>query len=53
MSIPTGKTLEENKILKLVKDKEGFLDFLRGMLQWRPGDRKTARELGQHAWLRS
>jgi len=28
-----------------------FLDFVRGMLAWRPEDRKTAAELLQHPWL--
>jgi hypothetical protein len=27
------------------KNKEMFLDFMRGMLQWQPEDRKTAKEL--------
>ncbi|KAL2800487.1 CMGC protein kinase [Aspergillus keveii] len=33
------------------KDKEMFMDFMRGMLQWRPEDRKTAKELLQDPWL--
>lgn len=31
--------------------KELFLDFMRGMLQWVPEERKTAKELLQHPWL--
>ena len=33
--------------------KEAFLDFVRGMLQWRPEDRKTAAQLVDDPWLRS
>jgi hypothetical protein len=28
-----------------------FLNFVRGMLAWRPEDRKTARELLRDPWL--
>jgi hypothetical protein len=28
-----------------------FLDFVRGMLAWRPEDCKTARELLEDPWL--
>ncbi|RAL00839.1 kinase domain protein [Aspergillus ibericus CBS 121593] len=33
------------------RNKEMFLAFIRGMLQWRPEDRKTAKELLQDPWL--
>lgn len=33
------------------KNKEMFIAFIRGMLQWRPEDRKTAKELLQDPWL--
>ncbi|KAJ5159177.1 uncharacterized protein N7500_008828 [Penicillium coprophilum] len=33
------------------KDKEMFLDLMKGMITWRPEDRKTARELIEHPWL--
>ncbi|KAJ5772853.1 hypothetical protein N7457_007749 [Penicillium paradoxum] len=33
------------------EEKEMFLDLMKGMLQWRPEDRKTARELLEHPWL--
>lgn len=33
------------------EDKEKFLDLMKAMLQWRPEDRKTARELLEHPWL--
>ena len=29
-----------------------FLDFLRGMLQWVPEERQTAKQLLNHSWLR-
>jgi hypothetical protein len=28
-----------------------FMELMRGMLQWRPEDRKTAEELLQDQWL--
>ncbi|KAK3301837.1 kinase domain protein [Chaetomium strumarium] len=33
------------------RNKAMFLDFVRGMLTWRPEDRKTARELLDDPWL--
>jgi serine/threonine protein kinase len=35
------------------KDEEPFLAFLRKMLQWRPKDRQTAKELLTDPWLNS
>lgn len=35
------------------EDKEQFLSFMAGMLQWRQEDRKTAAELLQDPWLKS
>jgi len=29
-----------------------FLDFIRSMLDWIPGQRKTAAELLEHPWLK-
>jgi serine/threonine-protein kinase SRPK3 len=43
--------LEESEQFLRGKNKEVFLDFMRGMLQWRPEDRKTARQLLEHRWL--
>jgi len=34
-------------------EKAAFLEFAKGMLQWRPEDRKTARELADDPWLRA
>ncbi|CAI7582947.1 unnamed protein product [Penicillium glandicola] len=33
------------------EDKEMFLDLMKGMITWRPEDRKTPRELIEHPWL--
>ncbi|KGO65109.1 hypothetical protein PITC_013680 [Penicillium italicum] len=33
------------------EDKEMFLDFMKGMITWRPEDRKTPKELIEHPWL--
>ncbi|KAK0655487.1 CMGC protein kinase [Cercophora newfieldiana] len=35
------------------RDKEDFLVFVRSMLQWRPEDRKTAKQLLHDPWLNS
>ena len=43
--------LEDSEGFLEGKEKELFLDFMRGMLQWRPEDRKTARQLLQDPWL--
>ncbi|KAI3012252.1 hypothetical protein CBS147346_629 [Aspergillus niger] len=32
-------------------NKEGFVNFMRGMLQWRPENRKTAEQLLRDPWL--
>ena len=49
--IPTGVSLEQSEEFLEGKNKEIFLDFMRGMLQWWPEDRKTAKELLQDPWL--
>ncbi|TAQ90224.1 hypothetical protein B7494_g1498 [Chlorociboria aeruginascens] len=35
------------------EDKQAFLRFVRSMLQWRPEDRKTAKQLLDDPWLKS
>jgi hypothetical protein len=35
------------------ENKAKFLEFMRGMLQWRPEDRKTAKQLLEDRWLNS
>lgn len=51
--IPKTTTLEENEFFLEGENKEKFINFVRGMLQWRPEDRKTAKELLQDPWLYS
>jgi serine/threonine-protein kinase SRPK3 len=45
--------LEENEFFLEGEHKEKFINFVRGMLQWRPEERKTAKELLQDPWLNS
>ncbi|KAL4884477.1 kinase-like domain-containing protein [Aspergillus karnatakaensis] len=49
--IPRGVSLETSERFLKGKNKEDFLVFMRKMLQWRPEDRKTARELLDDPWL--
>jgi serine/threonine-protein kinase SRPK3 len=51
IEIPTGISLESSEEFLEERDKEMFIDFMRGMLQWRPEDRKTAKDLLQDPWL--
>lgn len=51
MEIPTGVTLESSEDYLEGENKRMFMAFMRGMLQWRPEDRKTARELLKDPWL--
>lgn len=44
-------SLEESEEFLEGRNKEMFLVFMRGMLQWRPEDRKTAKELLEDPWL--
>ncbi|KAI9930788.1 hypothetical protein MW887_011546 [Aspergillus wentii] len=44
-------SLEMEEMFLQGRNKEMFLAFMRGMLQWRPEDRKTARELLEDPWL--
>ncbi|PGH28903.1 CMGC/SRPK protein kinase [[Emmonsia] crescens] len=48
---PQQTSLEESEEFLEGKNKEMFLVFIRGMLQWRPEDRKTAKELLEDPWL--
>lgn len=47
------KNLEDLEERLEGENKSDFLSFLRGMLQWRPEDRKTAAELLEDPWLNS
>ncbi|PYI29535.1 kinase domain protein [Aspergillus indologenus CBS 114.80] len=49
--IPTGISLKQSEEFLEGRNKEMFLAFMGGMLQWRPEDRKTANELLQDPWL--
>lgn len=52
MDIPQGLTLERSEKNLDGEKKEEFLQFVRCMLQWRPEDRCTAKELLGHPWMR-
>ena len=49
--IPQGNSLNSAERFLLGRNKAMFLDFVMGMLTWRPEDRKTARELLDDPWL--
>ncbi|APA06207.1 hypothetical protein sscle_01g009770 [Sclerotinia sclerotiorum 1980 UF-70] len=52
VEIPIIRTsLETSEQYLQGRNKEMFLSFIRGMIQWRPEDRKTAKELLQDPWL--
>ncbi|KAJ5346095.1 hypothetical protein N7452_004099 [Penicillium brevicompactum] len=51
--IPTGVSLELSEEMLQGTNKEMFISFMRGMLQWRPEDKKTAKDLLQDPWLNS
>ena len=49
--VPKKGSLETSEEFLEGEDKEMFLTFMRGMFQWRPEDRKTAKDLLQDPWL--
>ncbi|KAJ6114429.1 protein kinase domain protein [Penicillium sp. IBT 16267x] len=51
IEIPTGVSLETSEQFLEGRNKELFIAFMRGMLQWRPEDRMTAKDMLQHPWL--
>ncbi|KAM3540022.1 hypothetical protein ARSEF1564_007048 [Beauveria bassiana] len=51
--IPEGLSLEASEENLEGSSKEKFLNFIRGMLQWRPEDRKTAKQLLEDPWFRN
>lgn len=53
INVPGGMSLENSEERLSGGDKEMFLNFMRGMLQWRPEDRKTAKQLLKDPWLDS
>lgn len=53
INIPRGMSLENSEERLSGRNKEMFLKFMRGMLQWRPEGRKTAKQLLKDLWLDS
>ena len=51
--LPDRTSLEESELYLEGSNKEAFLRFVRKMIQWRPEDRQTAKQLLQDEWLRS
>ncbi|KAJ5773661.1 hypothetical protein N7457_008557 [Penicillium paradoxum] len=51
VKIPGRRSLDNSELFLSGQNKEMFLEFMRGMIQWKPEDRKTARELLQDPWL--
>ncbi|KAL8856069.1 MAG: hypothetical protein Q9178_007325 [Gyalolechia marmorata] len=49
--IPDRKSLEDSEESLEGGNKEAFLRFMRKMIQWRPEDRQTAKELLEDDWL--
>lgn len=54
--IPEGCKIQKAKLEDMEQrlegeNKEKFLNLIKAMLQWRPEDRNTARELLEHPWL--
>ncbi|QQK40892.1 CMGC protein kinase [Penicillium digitatum] len=53
IEVPREISLELSEERLSGRNKEMFLNFMRGMLQWRPEDRKTAKQLLKDPWLDS
>lgn len=51
IEIPIGTSLEISEQFLEGRNKEMIMAFMRDMLQWRPEDRKTAKDLLQDPWL--
>ncbi|KAJ5952320.1 uncharacterized protein N7479_010733 [Penicillium vulpinum] len=51
IEIPKDRSLRNSEEFLSGRNKELFLKFMMGMLQWKPEDRKTAKELLQDPWL--
>ena len=49
--VPTSTSLEESEEYLEGSNKEAFLRFMRKMIQWRPEDRQTAKQLLEDDWL--
>lgn len=53
VQIPSDVSLESCEVFLEGESREGFLNLVRGMLLWRPEDRKTAKQLAQDPWINS
>ncbi|KAJ4989347.1 serine/threonine-protein kinase SRPK3 [Stagonosporopsis vannaccii] len=51
--IPESSSLESCEITLTGQEQREFLEFVRCMLQWKPEDRLTARQLLDHPWLKA
>ncbi|KAF7935182.1 uncharacterized protein EAE97_008089 [Botrytis byssoidea] len=51
MPIAKDMELEKSELRLQGRNKEMFLNMMRGMLQWRPEDRKSARQLADDPWI--
>ena len=51
MSIPQCMDLEKSEMRLEGKNKEAFFQMMRGILQWRPEDRKTAKQMLEEPWI--
>ncbi|OTA94876.1 hypothetical protein M434DRAFT_394248 [Hypoxylon sp. CO27-5] len=51
VEVPRDASLEKSVHYLEGKEKQAFVEFVRGMLQWRPEDRKTAKQLLDDPWL--
>ena len=49
--MPQGTSLGDSVTRLEGENKKKFLNFVKGMLQWRPEDRKTAAQLLNDPWL--
>lgn len=49
--MPQGDSLEKAERVLAGRNKVMFLEFVKGMLVWRPEDRMTAWELLEDPWL--
>ncbi|KAK0748074.1 CMGC protein kinase [Apiosordaria backusii] len=51
IEIPKGTSIGASDERFEGKEKEQFVDFMKCMLQWRPEDRMTAKQLSEHPWI--
>ncbi|KAI1459204.1 kinase domain protein [Annulohypoxylon moriforme] len=51
VKVPRHASFEKSVFYVEGKEKQAFIKFVRGMLQWRPEDRKTAKQLLNDPWL--